>query len=59
MNVDQVYKTVEEMFKNVDPICEEYIIYLVGFEGFYTLIENDRLIDRGLVDGKRSYSLFK
>ena len=45
------------MFGHMDTICEDYIIYLVGFEGFYTLIENGLIEHCGLVDGKKSYIL--
>ena len=57
MNAEQVYKIVKEMFINMDTICEDYIIYLVGFEGFYTLIENDLIKYCGVVDGRKSYVL--
>lgn len=57
MNAEQVYNTVKEMFINMDVICEDYIIYLVGFEGFYTLIENGLIETRGVVDGRKVYAL--
>ena len=54
MNVEQVYKTVHEMFGHMDTICEDYIIYLVGFEGYYTLIENGLIENCGEVDGRKA-----
>ena len=49
MNADHIYKAVKEVFDTSKPIYEEYIIYLIGFEG---LIEND-----GTINGRRSYIL--
>ena len=57
MNAERVYKTVKEMFYHMDEICEDYIIYLVGFEGFYVLIENGLLESRGVIDGRKTYAL--
>lgn len=57
MNVDYIYNTIKEVFVNTEVIYEEYIIYLVGFEGFYTLIENELLESRGVIDGHKAYIL--
>lgn len=57
MNVDQVYETVKEVFNDMDAIYEDYLIYLVGFEGFYILIENRLLETCGVVNGRQLYAL--
>lgn len=57
MNVDQVYNTVAEVFNDLDAIYEDYLIYLVGFEGFYILIENRLLESCGVINGRKLYAL--
>lgn len=57
MNAEQVYKIIEEVFVNEDTICDEYILYLVGFEGYYALIENDLIEKCGEIDGRSMYVL--
>lgn len=57
MNVDQIYETVKEVFNDMDAIYEDYLIYLVGFEGFYILIENRLLETCGVVNGRQLYAL--
>lgn len=57
MNADRVYGLVKEMFANAEVIYEEHLIYLVGFEGFYTLVENNLLENKGVVDGHKAYKL--
>ena len=57
MNVDRVYNTVKEVFTDTSNIRDEYIIYLVGFEGLYILIENDLLEPREVIDGRQLYAL--
>lgn len=57
MNVDHVYKTVKEVFINEEVILEDYLLYLVGFEGFYILIENGLLESVGIRDGRKAYIL--
>jgi hypothetical protein len=57
MNVDQVYQTVKEVFNDLDAIYEDYLIYLVGFEGYYSLLENRLLESCGVVNGRKLYAL--
>ena len=57
MNIDHIYKTVKEVFINEEMIIEDYLIYLVGFEGFYILIENGLLERCNTVDGRKAYIL--
>ena len=57
MNADQVYEVVKEVFNDLDAIYEDYLIYLVGFEGFYILIENRLLETCGVVNGRQLYAL--
>ena len=57
MNVDKIYETVKEVFNDLDAIYEDYLIYLVGFEGFYILIENHLLETCGVVNGRQLYVL--
>ena len=57
MNADQVYEVVKEVFNDLDAIYEDYLIYLVGFEGFYILIENRLLETCGVVNGRQLYVL--
>lgn len=57
MNVNHIHKTVKEVFANEDVILEDYLIYLVGFEGFYILIEKGLLERCDTVDGRKAYIL--
>lgn len=57
MNINHIYKTVKEVFINEEVILEDYLIYLVGFEGFYILIENGLLERRDTIDGRKAYIL--
>ena len=57
MNINHIYKTVKEVFINEEIILEDYLIYLVGFEGFYILIENGLLERRDTIDGRKAYKL--
>jgi hypothetical protein len=57
VNTDHIYKAVKEVFDTTKPIYEEYIIYLIGFEGLYTLIENGLVESDGVINGRRSYIL--
>lgn len=57
MNINHIHKTVKEVFINEETILEDYLIYLVGFEGFYILIENGLLERRDTVDGRKAYIL--
>lgn len=57
MNVDNVYNIVKEAFKDFDAIYEDYLIYLVGFEGFYILKENRLLESCGVINGRKLYAL--
>ena len=57
MNVDQVYNTVKEVFNDMDAIYEDYLIYLVGFEGYYILLENRLLESCGVINGRKLYAL--
>ena len=57
MNADYIYTAVKEVFADTSVIYEEYIIYLVGFEGLYTLIENGLIENDGVINGRRSYVL--
>ena len=57
MNVDQVYETVKEVFNDLDAIYEDYLIYLVGFEGYYALLENGLLEGCGVINGRKLYAL--
>lgn len=57
MNAYYVYNAVKEVFDTSKPIYEDYIIYLVGFEGLYALIEKGLIESDGVVNGRRSYVL--
>ena len=57
MNPDHLYKAVEEVFDNTNAIYEDYLIYLIGFEGLYTLIENGLLESIDVINGRKTYSL--
>lgn len=57
MNPDQVYKTVKDVCGDMDAIYEDYIIYLVGYEGLYVLRENELVESCGVIDGRKLYTL--
>lgn len=57
MNAEQVYSIIKEVFVNEDKIRDEYILYLVGFEGYYTLIESGLIEKCDEVDGRDFYRL--
>ena len=57
MNADQVYKTVKDVCGDLDAIYEDYIIYLVGYEGLYVLRENRLVESCGVVNGRKLYAL--
>ena len=57
MNVYHVYNAVKEVFDTTKPIYEEYIIYLIGFEGLYALIEKGLIEIDSVINGRRSYML--
>ena len=57
MNVEHICNAIKEVFDTTKPIYEEYIIYLVGFEGLYCLIENGLVEVDSVINGRRSYIL--
>lgn len=57
MSVDQVYKTVMGVCGDLDSIYEDYIIYLVGYEGLYILREHQLLESCGVINGRKLYVL--
>ena len=57
MNVEHLCDSIKEVFTDTNALYEEYIIYLVGFEGLYTLIENGLLESRDVINGRRVYAL--
>lgn len=57
MTVDRVYKTVRDVCDNFDAVYEDYIIYLVGYEGLYLLQSNRLLETCGVVNGRQLYVL--
>ena len=57
MNVDQVYYTVKEVCGDLDAIYEDYIIYLVGYEGLYILRDEGLVESCGVVNGRQLYAL--
>lgn len=57
MNADQVYKTVKDVCGDLDAVYEDYIIYLVGYEGLYVLRENKLVESCGVVNGRKLYAL--
>lgn len=57
MDAKQVYNTVVEVFDDLDTIYEDYLIYLVGFEGLYTLQENHLIKGCDVVNGRQVYAL--
>lgn len=57
MSPDQVYKTVKDVCGNLDAIYEDYIIYLVGYEGLYILRESELVESCGVVNGRKLYTL--
>lgn len=57
MNPEQVYKTIKEVCSDMDAIYEDYIIYLVGYEGLYVLRENELIESCGVIDGRKLYTL--
>lgn len=57
MTVDRAYKTVNDVCDNFDAIYEDYIIYLVGYEGLH-LLQKNRLVETcGVVNGRQLYVL--
>ena len=57
MSAEQVYKTVKDVCGDLDAIYEDYIIYLVGYEGLYVLRENRLVESCGVVNGRKLYAL--
>ena len=57
MNAKQVYKTVKDVCGDLDAIYEDYIIYLVGYEGLYKLRDGKLVESCGVVNGRKLYAL--
>jgi hypothetical protein len=57
MSADNAYKTVKDVCGELDAIYEDYIIYLVGYEGLYVLRENRLLETCGVINGRQLYVL--
>lgn len=57
MNVDVVYQTVKKVFDDVDAIYEDYLIYLVGYEGLHILQAKNLIESCGVVEGRKLYTL--
>ena len=57
MSTDQVYETVKEVCGGLDAIYEDYLIYLVGYEGLYLLHDNRLIESCGVVHGRKLYVL--
>lgn len=57
MNPEQVYNTVNEVCGHMSEIYEDYIIYLVGYEGLYVLQENGFIECCGKAGGRKLYTL--
>ena len=57
MNADQVYNTVKDVCGNLDAIYEDYIIYLVGYEGLYILKDRKLVETCGVFNGRQLYAL--
>lgn len=57
MNQEQVYSTVKEVCGDLDAIYEDYIIYLVGYEGLYILQEGRLVEGCGVINGRKLYAL--
>lgn len=57
MTADQAYKTVKDVCDEFDAIYEDYIVYLVGYEGLH-LLQKNRLVETcGVVHGRQLYAL--
>ena len=53
MNLDQVYKTVNEVCDTFDAVYEDYIIYLVGYEGMHLLKKHNLVEACGVAHGRQ------
>lgn len=57
MLVNKIYETIKNASDGFDAIYEDYIIDLVGLEGFDILRENKLLESCGVINGRRLYVL--
>ena len=54
---DDIYDIIKENTKGLDAIYEDYIIELVGHDGFGLLLKERLLETCGVVDGRQLYTL--
>lgn len=57
MHADRVYQVLKDDTKGLDAIYEDYIIRLVGEEGFDILREKNLLTTCGSINGRNLYTL--
>lgn len=53
MTVDQAYETVHEVCDKFDAVYEDYIIYLVGYEGMHLLQKHGLVETCGVAHGRQ------
>lgn len=54
-----IYKIVKDGVEDIDAICKDDIINLVGIFGLNVLIRDELIEDRGEVDAKQLYALWR
>lgn len=57
MNIDILQEVVSGCTRGMDAVYEDYLIYLVGEEGFYILRKNKLLESCGSINGRNLYTI--